>query len=325
MKLARRTLLHFAAAAASLPAISRKATADGYPSRAVHLIVGLAPGGGTDIVARLMGQWLSQRLGQQFVIENRPGAGTNVATEAVVRAPPDGYTLLMVIGTSAINATLYENLNFNFIRDIAPVASLVSVPYILEVNPSVHAKTVPEFIAYVKANPGKLSFGSSGSGSLQHVAAELFKMMAGVDMVHVPYRGPALALNDLLGGQIQVMFDSVLGSIEQIRVGKLRALAVTTAERLDVLPDVPTVRQFLPGYEATGWQGVGAPGGTPAGIVDTLNSEINAALTDPTIKAKLAGLGGVPTPMTPAEFGQFIADETRKWSQVIKFADIKLD
>jgi tripartite-type tricarboxylate transporter receptor subunit TctC len=289
------------------------------------LIVGLAPGGGTDIVARLIGQWLSQRLGQQFVIENRPGAGTNVATEAVVRAQPDGYTLLMVIATNAINATLYEKLNFNFIRDIAPVASVVIVPYVLEVNPCVPANTVPELIAYAKANPGKLSFGSSGSGSMQHVAAELFKMMAGIDMVHVPYRGPALALNDLLSGQIQVMFDSVLGSIEQIRAGKLRALAVTTAERLDVLPDVPTVSEFLPGYEAIGWQGVGAPGGTPAGIIDTLNTEINAALADPSINARLAGLGGVPTPTTAAEFGQFIADETRKWSQVIKFAGIKLD
>ncbi len=325
MKPLRRRFLRLVASAAAIPAVSRIARAQIYPTHPAHLIVGFAPGGGVDIVARLMGQWLSERLGQQFVIENRPGAGGNIATEEVAHAPSDGYTLLMVIATNAINATLYENLNFNFIRDIAAVASIVRVPNILEVNPSVPANTVPEFIAYAKANPGKLSFGSSGNGSIQHIAGELFKMMAGIDMVHVPYRGPALALNDLIGGRIQVMFDSIIGSIEQVKAGKLRALAVTSAKRLDELPDVPAVSEFLPGYEAIGWQGIGAPKNTPIEIIDRLNKEINAALADPTMKARLVDLGGIPILMTPAEFGKFIEDETDKWGKVIKFAGIRPD
>jgi tripartite-type tricarboxylate transporter receptor subunit TctC len=325
MELPRRNFLHFAAGASALAVISRSASAETYPARPVRLIVGLAPGGGVDIVARLMVKWLSERLGQQFVIENRPGAATNIATEIVVRAPPDGYTLLMVIATNAINATLYEKLNFNFIRDIAPVASIVSVPNILEVNPSVPVTTLPEFIAYARVNPGKLSFGSSGNGSTQHVDAELFKMMAGIDMVHVPYRGPALALADLLGGQIQVMFDSILGSIGQIRAGKVRPLAVTAAQRLPMLPDLPAIGELVPGYAAVGWQGIGAPKDTPSEIVDRLNGEINAALADPAIAARLADLGGVPIPKTPAEFGKFVTDETEKWGKVIKFAGIRPD
>jgi tripartite-type tricarboxylate transporter receptor subunit TctC len=313
-------LLSLAMALAALPCAAQT-----YPTRPVRLIVGFAPGGSVDIVARLMGQRLSERLGQQFVIENRPGAGTNIATELVVRATPDGYTLLMVVATNTINTTLYEKLNFNFIRDIAPVAGIARVPNVMEVNPSVSAKTVPEFIAYAKANPGKFRFGSGGNGSTQHLAGELFKMMAGIDMVHVPYRGGSQALIDLLGGQIQVMFDTVPGSIEYIRSGKLRALAVTAATRLDVLPDLPRVSEVVPGYEATGWQGIGVPKNTPAEVIGKLNKEVNAGLADATIKARIADLGGTVLALSPAEFGKLIAAETEKWAKVVKFSGAKVD
>jgi tripartite-type tricarboxylate transporter receptor subunit TctC len=325
MKLPRRNFLHLAAGAAALPALSRIARAQAYPTRPVRLIVPVAPAGATDITARLIGQWLSERLGQQFVIENRPGGGGNIGTEAVVRAPPDGYTLLQVSPPAAINATLYERLNFNFIHDIAPVAGMIRGPLVMEVNPSVPAKTVPEFIAYAKANPGKISFGSAGIGSPNHVAGELFKIMAGVNLIHVPYRGIAPALNDLLGGQVQVTFASMSSSIEFIRAGKLRALAVTTATRSEVLPDVPTVGEFVSGYEATGWQGIGAPRKTPAEIIEKLNREINVALADPKIKAQLADLGNTVIPGSPADFGNFITAETEKWGRVIRAANIKPD
>jgi tripartite-type tricarboxylate transporter receptor subunit TctC len=323
MKLQRRQFLHLAAGAAALPAISRFAWAQTYPARPVHLIVGFTAGGPQDIVMRLIGQWLSERLGQSFVIENRPGAGGNVGAETVVRAAPDGYTLLSVSSPNAINATLYDNLNFNFIRDIAPVASIIRVPIVMEVNPSVPVKTVPEFIAYAKANPGKISYASAGIGTPQHVSAELFKMMTGVNMVHVPYRGAAPALMDLIGGQVQVMIDTTPASMAYIRAGRLRPLAVTTATRADVLPDLPTVGDFVPGYEATSWFGVGVPKNTPAEIIEKLNKEINAALADPKIKARLVDLGGTVLPGSPAEFGKLIADETEKWAKVIKFAGIK--
>jgi tripartite-type tricarboxylate transporter receptor subunit TctC len=289
----------------------------------VRLIVPVAPAGATDILARLMGQWLSERLGQPFVIDNRPGGGTNIGTEAVVHAPADGYTLLMVGSFNAINATLYDKLNHNFIRDIAPVASVIRGPTVMVVNPSVPAKSVPEFIAYVKANPGRISFASSGIGSGNHLAGELFKIMAGVDMVHVPYRSAGPALTDLLGGQVQVMFPSTVSSIEYVRAGRLRALAVTTATRSETLPDLPTVGEFVPGYEASTWFGVGAPQATPAEIVEKLNKEINAGLADPKIKARLADLGGAPLALSPAKFGKLIADETEKWGKVIRVANIK--
>jgi tripartite-type tricarboxylate transporter receptor subunit TctC len=289
------------------------------------MVLGLAAGGSVDIVARLLGQWLSERLGRPFMVENRPGAGGNIATETVVRAAPDGTTLLVVLAANAINATLYGKLNFNFLRDIALVAGMVRVANVMEVNPSVPARTVPEFIAYAKANPGKLSFGSGGNGSSLHVVGELFKMMAGIDMVHVPYRGGAPALNDLLGGQIQLMFDTVPQSIEYIRTGKLRALAVTTATRSQVLPDIPTMSDFVPGFEAGSWWGVGAPKNTPAEIVEELNREINAGLVDPGIKAKLAALGTTPLLFTPAEFGAFVETETEKWAKVVKFSGAKVD
>jgi tripartite-type tricarboxylate transporter receptor subunit TctC len=323
MKLQRRQFLHLAAGAAALPAISRFAWAQTYPARPVHLIVGFPAGGPQDIVMRLIGQWLSERLGQSFVIENRPGAGGNVGAETVVRAAADGYTLLSVSSPNAINATLYDNLNFNFIRDIAPVASIIRVPLVMEVNPSVPVKTVPEFIAYAKANPGKISYASAGIGTPQHVSAELFKMMTGVNMVHVPYRGAAPALMDLIGGQVQVMIDTTPASMAYIRAGRLRPLAVTTATRADVLPDLPTVGDFVPGYEATSWFGVGVPKNTPAEIIEKLNKEINAALADPKIKARLVDLGGTVLPGSPAEFAKLIADETEKWAKVIKFAGIK--
>jgi tripartite-type tricarboxylate transporter receptor subunit TctC len=296
-----------------------------YPSRPVRIVVGLAPGGTNDIVARLMGQWLSERLGQPFVIENRPGAGTNIATEMVVRTPPDGYTLLFVSAASAINATLYERLNFNFIRDIAPVASIATNPLVMEVHPWVAAKTVPEFIAYAKANPGKINMASPGIGTTPHLAGELFKMMAGVDMVHVPYRGGGPALTDLLGGQMQVYFPGTVSSIEYIKTGRLRALAVTAATRSEALPDLPTVGEFVPGYEANNWFGVGAPKATPAAIVEQLNKEINASLADPKLKARLAELGGTPLVGSPADFGKFIAEETEKWGKVVKFTGVKAD
>ena len=319
----RRQFLHLAAGAAALPAMSRIAFAQAYPTRPVHFIVGLAAGGGADILARLMGQWLSERLGQQFVVENRPGAGTNVATEAVVRAPADGYTLLMVLPPNAVNATLYQKLNFNFIRDIAPVAGLIRTPLAMEVNPSFPAKTVPEFIAYAKANPDKISMASAGIGTSGHVAGELFKMMAHVDMVHVPYRGGAPAIIDLLGGQVQVLFDPVSSSTEYIRARKLRALAVTTATRSEALPDIPTVADFVPGYEASAFFGVGAPKNTPADIIEKLNKEINAGLADPKLKARLADLGGTVIAGSPADFGRLLADETEKWAKVVKLAGMK--
>jgi tripartite-type tricarboxylate transporter receptor subunit TctC len=291
----------------------------------VHLIVGTVAGATPDIDARIIGQWLSERLGQPFVIENRPGAGTNIATELVVRARPDGHTLLLITTANAINATLYDNLNFNFIRDIAPVASLVRTPLVMEVNPLVPAKTVPEFIAYANANPGKINMASAGNGTPQHVSGELFKMMAGVKLLHVPYRSTGPALVDLLGGQVQVMFDTVPASIEFIRAGKLRPLAVTTATRLEVLPGVPAVGEFVPGYEASAWQGIGAPKSTPAEIIERLNTHINAGLADPKMKARLADLGAIPIPMTPADFGKLIADETEKWGKAVQFSGAKPD
>jgi tripartite-type tricarboxylate transporter receptor subunit TctC len=325
MKLPRRQFLHLAAGAAALPAVSRFAWAQTYPTRPVHLIVGFAPGGVGDILARLMGQWLSERFGQPFVIENRAGAGGNIGTEAVVRAAPDGYTLFLAGTANAINATLYDNLSFNFIRDITPVASIARASLVMEVNPSFPAKTVPEFIAYAKANPEKVTMASGGNGTGTHVAGELFKMMAGIDMLHVPYRGEPPALTDLLGGQVQVYFGNLLASIAYIRAGKLRALAVTTATRSEALPDIPTVAEFVPGYEASGWFGVGAPRNTPAEIVDKLNKQVNAGLADPKIKDQLAVLGGVPIAMTPAEFSKLISDETEKWAKAVKFSGAKAD
>jgi tripartite-type tricarboxylate transporter receptor subunit TctC len=325
MKLPRRNFLHLIAGAAALPAISRAARAQAYPSRPVRLIVPVAPAGAIDILARLMGQWLSERLGQQFVIDNRPGGGTNIGTEAVVRAPADGYTLLMVGSYNAINATLYDKLNHHFIRDIAPVASVTRGPYVMVVNPSVPAKSVPEFMAYAKANPRKLNMASPGNGTGPHVAGELFKMMAGVDMVHVPYRGAGPALTDLLAGQVQVSFASTPSSIQYIRAGKLRALAVTAATRSDALPDVPTVGEFVPGYEASTWYGVGAPKATPAEIVEKLNKEINASLADPKLQARLADLGGTVMVGSAADFGKLIVEETERWAKVVKFTGAKPD
>jgi len=325
MKLARRRFLHLAAGAAALSAVPRVARAQAYPSRPVRVIVPFAPAGDTDLVARLMGQWLSERLGQQFVIENRPGAGTNIGTEAVARAAADGYTLLLASPPAAINATLYEKLNFNFIRDIAAVAGIIRAPYVMEINPSVPAKTVPEFIAYAKRNPDKISMASAGVGSGPHAAGELFKMMAGVNMIHVPYRGQGPALTDLLGGQVQLYFAGVPSSIQYIRAGQLRALAVTTGARSEALPDLPTLTDFLPGYEASFWGGFCAPKDTPVQIVDKLNSEINVALADPKIKARLADLGATVLPGSPADFGKLIAEETEKWAKVVKFSGAKPD
>jgi tripartite-type tricarboxylate transporter receptor subunit TctC len=325
MKLPRRQFLHLGASAAALPALSHIARAQTYPTRPVRLIVGVAPGGPIDFLARLMGQWLSERLGQPFVIENRPGAGTNIATEMVVRAAPDGYTLLMVASSSAINATLYEKLNFNIVRDIAPVASIIRQPYVMLVHPSVPAKMVPEFIAYAKANPGKINMASAGNGTGQHVAGELFKMMTGVDMVHVPYRGGAPAITDLIAGQVQVMFISPVGLIEYIRAGKLRALAVTTATRAEALPDLPPLGDFVPGFEASGWNGIGAPKNTSREIIEKLNKEINAALSDPNMKARFVDLGGTVLPGSPADFAKHIAEETQKWAKVVKFSGAKVD
>ena len=312
-----------AVGAAALPARSRVARAQTYPSRPVRLIVTTPAGGSPDIVARLIGQWLSERLGQPIVVDNRPGASGNIGTEIAVRAPSDGYTLLLALSLNAINAALYAKLHFNFIRDTAPVASIASIPLVLEVNPSVPATTVPELIAYAKANPGKINMASGGNGSPLHVAGELFKMMAGVDMVHVPYRGEALALPDLISGQVQVMFGVMPASLGYIRAGKLRALAVTTARRAEILPDVPTVSEFLPGYEARGWYGVVVPKATPVEIVEKLNSEINAALADPNMKKRLTELGVAVFAGSPADFGKFIADETEKWGKVIRAANIR--
>jgi tripartite-type tricarboxylate transporter receptor subunit TctC len=323
VKLPRRKFLHLAAGAAALPFASRIARAQAYPSRPVRIIIGFPPGGAADITARLMGQWVSDRLGQPFVIENRPGAGSNIATETVVRAAPDGYTLLLPVTSNAINATLYEKLNFNFIRDIAPVAGIVRSPNVMVVNPSLPAKTVPAFIAYAKANSDKLNMASSGIGTSQHLSGELFKMMTSVNMAHVPYRGGAPALTDLLGGQVQVMFASMASSIEYIRGAKLHSLAVTTARRSEALPDIPTVADFVPGYDASDWYGLGAPKNTPAEIIEKLNMEINAGLADRQVKARLADLGATPLSGSPAEYGKLIADETEKWAKVIRFANIK--
>jgi tripartite-type tricarboxylate transporter receptor subunit TctC len=319
----RRYFLHLAAGAAALPAVSRIAMAQAYPARPVRVIVGFPAGGGVDIIARLIGQWLSERLGQPFVIENRPGANSNIGTEAVVRAAADGYTLLLVHASNAINTTLYDKLNFNFIRDIAPIAGIMVVPNVMVVNPSVPAKTVPEFIAYAKANPGKINLASGGIGGPSHVAGELFKIMTGTDMLLVSYRGMAPAVTDLLGGQVQVMFNSLPASIEYIKAGTLRALAVASATRSETLPDIPTVGEFVPGYEAPTWYGLGAPKNTPAEIVEKLNKEINAGLADPKLRARLADLGGTVIGGSPADFGKLIADETEKWGKVIRAANIK--
>jgi tripartite-type tricarboxylate transporter receptor subunit TctC len=324
MKLPRRTLLYLAAGAAAMPAVSRIVRAQNYPTRPVRWVVGYTPGGGNDIFARLMGQWLQERFGQPFVIENRPGAGSNIATEVVVNAPADGYTLLLANFANASNASLYSNLKFNFIRDITPVAGIVRVPNLMLVNLSVPAKTIPEFIAYAKANPGKVNMGSAGIGSTGQLAGELFKMMVGVEFTHVPYRGNAPALTDLLGGQVQVLFASLPSSIEYIRTGKLRGLAVTSAMRSEAAPDLPTVAEFVPGYEVSSWYGIGSPRNTPADVVETLNREVNAGLADPKLKAALADQGGIEMAGTPADFGKLIADETEKWAKVIRSANIGL-
>jgi tripartite-type tricarboxylate transporter receptor subunit TctC len=320
MKHSRRQFLLLAAETAALPAMSGVAAAQAYPARPVRVLVGFAPGQAIDIVTRIIGQRLSERLGQQFVIDNRPGAGGNIATEVVVRAPPDGYTLLAIGSNNLINATLYRNLSYDFIRDIAPVASIYHVPQVMEVTPSFPAKTVPEFIAYAKAHPGEISFASAGNGSVAHVTGELFKMLTGINMLHVPYRGAAPALTDLIAGQVHVMFDNIPSSIEHIRAGSLRPLAVTATTRVEALPDVPPLGDFVPGFETSAWAGIGAPKGTPAEIIDRLNEEINAGLTDPTIKARIAERGGQVLALSPGEYARRIAQETDKWGKVIKFA-----
>jgi tripartite-type tricarboxylate transporter receptor subunit TctC len=325
MKLPRRRVLHLAAVAAALPAMSRAAWAETYPARPVHLIVYFAAGGGNDITARLIGQWLSVRLGQGFVVENRPGGGGNVGTAAVVRAAPDGYTLLLVSAPNTTNATLYDNLDYDFIRDIAPVAGISREPNVMVVNPALPVNSVPEFIAYAKANPGKINYASAGIGSSQHMTSEMFKMMARISMVHVPHRGSAPALQSVLGGQVQVMFASMPSAVGYIQGGQLRALAVSTATRSHVLPDLPTVGESLPGFEASVFYGIGAPRNTPPEIVERLNKEINAGLVDPDLKARLTDLGGAELPGSPADFGKLIADETEKWAKVIKFANIKAE
>jgi tripartite-type tricarboxylate transporter receptor subunit TctC len=325
MQFNRRQALSVIAGVVSTPLNSRFGRAQSYPTRPVHLLVGFPPGGPADVFSRLIGQWLSERLGQQFIIENRPGAGSNIATEAVVRAPADGYTLLQVGPPHATNATLYEKLNYNFLRDMAPIAGIARSSNVIVVNPSVPVNTVPELIAYAKANPGKINMASSGNGTVTHVAGELFNMMTGIKMVHVPYRGSTPALTDLVGGQVQVMFDNMPSSIGLIRGGKLRPIAVTQATRSEELPDIPSVGEFLPGYEASSWFGIGTPKNTPPEIVDKLNEEVNAALTDPKIKGRLADLGGAVLPGSPGDFGKLIAEETAKWGKVIKFAGIKPD
>jgi len=323
MKLPRRRFLHLAAGAAALPALGRIARAQSYPRQPVRLVVGFVAGGASDIVARLMAQWLSERLGQQFIVENRPGAGTNIGTASVVRATTDGYTLLFATTANAINASLYDKLDFNFMRDIAPVAGILRAPLVIVVNPSFPSRTIPDFIAYARANPGRINMASAGNGTPGHLAGELFKMMAGINLVHVPYRGGAPALIDLLGGQVQVYFSVLPDSMEYIRASKLRPLAVTAAKRWEALPDLPTVGDFVPRYEATAWQGIGAPTHTAAEIIEKLNKEINAILGDREINRRLRDLGGVPMPMTPAEFGKFIASETEKWGKVVKFSGAK--
>jgi tripartite-type tricarboxylate transporter receptor subunit TctC len=322
MKIQRRQFLRLAAAAAAL-STPHIAKAQAYPARPVRFIIGYTSGGSADITARLIGQWLSDRLGQPFIVESRPGAGTNIATEAVIRSPPDGYTILLAAPANAINATLYDKLNFNFLRDIAPVAGIIRFPNVMEVNPSVPTKTVPEFIAYAKANPRKFNMASSGNGSTIHMSGELFKMMTGIDMIHIPYRGSAQALTDMLGGQVQVMFDNVPTSLEHIRSGALRPLAVTTAKRIDLLPDVPTVAEFVPGYESSAWYGIGAPKGTPAEIIDMLNRAINAGLADPNLKGRFTDLSAAVLGGSPAEFGKLLVDETEKWGKVVKFSGAK--
>jgi tripartite-type tricarboxylate transporter receptor subunit TctC len=323
MKHPRRGFLRLAAGAAVLPAATSIARAQSWPARPVRIIVGFTPAGATDILARLIGQWLQERLGQTFIVENRPGAGSNIGTEAVVRAAADGYTLLLIAPANAINATLYGKLNYTFITDIAPVAGLIRVANVMEVNPNLPAKTLPEFIAYGKANPGKVNYASAGTGSQQHVAGELFKMMTGVNMVHVPYRGGGPAIADLMGGQVQLFFGTTASTIQLIRSGKLRALAVTTAERSPALPDVPTVAEFVPGYEASSWYGIGAPRNTPPEIIERLNKEINAGLADPKIKARLDDMGGTALIGSAAEFGKLLVDETEKWGKVVRSASIK--
>ena len=323
MKLPRRQFLHLMAGAAALPGLSRVASAQTYPTRPVRVIVPFPPGAATDIIARLVGQWLSERLGQPFVVENRPGAGGNIGTEAVVKAPADGHTLLLVFSSNAINATLYDKLSFNFIRDISPVAAVMLVPNVVLVHPSVRATTIPASSTLAKANPGKLTMASGGNGSSSHLCGELFKMMAGVNLTHVPYRGAAPALIDLISGQVQVLFPTMAGAIEYVRAGRVRALAVTTTRRSDALPDLPTVGDFLSGYEATAFVGIGAPKNTPPEIVGRLNKEINDALADPRIKARLADLGGTGRPGSPADLGKLIAEETEKWAKVIRTANIK--
>ena len=325
MKLPRRNFLHLAAGAAALPAVSHFAWAQAYPARPVRLIAPFAPAGSTDIIARLMGQWLSERLGQQFVIDNRPGGGGNIGTEAVVRASPDGYTLLMIGSYNAVNATLYDKLNFKFLRDIAPVAPIVRFPNIMVVNPSIPSKTLPEFIAYAKTNPGKINMASPGSGSTPHVTGELFKAMTGTNLVHVPYRSVAAVMTDLLSGQVQLYFGTTASSLEYVRAGKLRALAVTIERRLDALPDIPAVAEFVPGYEASAWFGVGTPRNTPVQIIDKLNKEINAGVADPKMKARLTDLGGIALSGSPSDFGKLIVEETEKWGKVVKLSGAKLD
>ena len=325
MNLPRRQLLYLAAGAAALPVVSRIARAQAYPSRPVRWIVGFSAGGTTDILARLMAQWLSERVGQQFIIENRPGAGTNIALQAAVNSRPDGYTLVSVTSSNASNATLYESLPFNLQRDIIPVGALSKNALVLEVNPSISIKSVPEFIAHAKTNPGKITVASFGVGSTSHLAQELFKAMTGIDVVHVPYRGDAPALTDAISGQVQATFSNVVASLEYVRTGKLRALGVTSATRWQTLPEVPTIGEFVPDYEVNLWNGVGAPRSTPKEIVDKLNGEINAGLADPKIRARLAELGSVPMPLSPTEFGKLWADDTEKWGKVIRAANIKAD
>jgi len=324
MTIRRRQFLTLAGAAVALPGLSRVAAAQAYPARPVRVVIGYTPGGSADITARLMAQWLTERLGQSFVIESRPGAGTNIATEAVINAPPDGYTLLLVAPANAINATLYEKMNHNFLRDIVPVAGIIRFPNVVVVNPSVPVKTIPELIAYAKANPGKLNMASSGNGSTIHMSGELFKMMTGINMTHVPYRGGAPALTDMIGGQVQVMFDNIPTATEFVRSGQLRGLAVTGSARSETLADLPTVADFLPGYEAYSWYGVGAPKGTPVDIVEKLNREINAILAESKAKERFKELGATVIPGSPAEFGKWVADETEKWGGVVKFAGAKV-
>ena len=321
----RRHFLYLAASAVALPGVSRIARAEAYPSQPVRIVVGFPPGGPSDIVARLIGQWLSERLGQPFVIENRPGASTNIATEVAVRAPADGYTLLLVTPSAAINATLYDNLYFNFIHDIAPIATVMRAPYVLVINPSVPARTLSEFLSYAKANPGKITMASSGIGTGSHVAGELFQTTAGVTMLHVPYRGAAPALTDLLGGQVQVMFESIPSLIGHLQAGRLRALAVTTAARADALPGIPPIGDFLPGFEASYWAGLGVATGTPAEIINKLNGQINAGLADPKMRTRIGDLGGTPLAGSPSDYGKLIANETEKWGKVIRAANIKAE